>query len=207
MRPALISIGLGVLAIAAGAPDAGAALIAGSQDFAMANFVRHTQVQESAADQAARQLSRTQPANPARGLIDFFNRELRPVRIPDAPRAALHDDAPVHLGSRRSAARARRARPHHDAADTRRKSAPLPLHASQAGRLHAHRKARRLARYPLRDTSAPARYARAVAYYRVSDLPRARGELEHADRRRSAQSVFPGADGPDPVRERPRRGS
>ena len=35
-----------------------------------------------------------------------------------------------------------------------------------------------LARYPLRDTSEPARYARAVAYYRVSDLPRARTELD-----------------------------
>lgn len=50
MGPMLISIGLGILAIAAGAPDAGAALIAGSQGFAMANFVRFTQVQESAAD-------------------------------------------------------------------------------------------------------------------------------------------------------------
>lgn len=37
-RPALISIGLGVLAIAAGAPDAGAALIASSQQFAALNF-------------------------------------------------------------------------------------------------------------------------------------------------------------------------
>src|SRR5690606_31576568 len=35
-----------------------------------------------------------------------------------------------------------------------------------------------LARYPTRDTSQPARYARAVAYYRVSDLTRARAELE-----------------------------
>jgi predicted Zn-dependent protease len=35
-----------------------------------------------------------------------------------------------------------------------------------------------LARYPLRDTSQPARYARAVAYYRVSDLTRAREELD-----------------------------
>ncbi|MEL7541480.1 MAG: M48 family metalloprotease, partial [Pseudomonadota bacterium] len=37
-RPALVSIGLGVLAIAAGAPDAGAALIASSQQFAALNF-------------------------------------------------------------------------------------------------------------------------------------------------------------------------
>jgi predicted Zn-dependent protease len=40
MVPALISIGLGALAIAAGAPDAGVALISGSQAFAMGSFVR-----------------------------------------------------------------------------------------------------------------------------------------------------------------------
>jgi predicted Zn-dependent protease len=35
-----------------------------------------------------------------------------------------------------------------------------------------------LARYPLRDTSAPARYARAIAYYRASKLQQARAELD-----------------------------
>ena len=34
-----------------------------------------------------------------------------------------------------------------------------------------------MARYPLTDHSQPARYARAVAYYRVADLPSARAEL------------------------------
>jgi predicted Zn-dependent protease len=68
----LISIGLGVLAIAAGAPDAGAALIAGSQQFAMANFVQHTQAQESAADQAGLHFLE-QSGQSGRGLITFFN--------------------------------------------------------------------------------------------------------------------------------------
>jgi predicted Zn-dependent protease len=35
-----------------------------------------------------------------------------------------------------------------------------------------------LGRYPLTDTSQPARYARAVGYYRVSDLDNARAELD-----------------------------
>jgi predicted Zn-dependent protease len=35
-----------------------------------------------------------------------------------------------------------------------------------------------LARYPLRDTSQPARYARAIAYYRQAKLPQARAELD-----------------------------
>ncbi|MEE2878113.1 MAG: M48 family metalloprotease, partial [Pseudomonadota bacterium] len=46
-RPALVSIGLGVLAIAAGAGDAGAALIASSQQFAALNFFVHTRAEEA----------------------------------------------------------------------------------------------------------------------------------------------------------------
>jgi predicted Zn-dependent protease len=53
MRPAYITIVLGLLAIAAGAGDAGSALIASSQQFALLNFLQYSQVQESAADQAA----------------------------------------------------------------------------------------------------------------------------------------------------------
>ena len=52
-RPALVSIGLGVLAIAAGAGDAGAALIASSQQFAALNFFVHTRAEEATADAAA----------------------------------------------------------------------------------------------------------------------------------------------------------
>ena len=63
-----------------------------------------------------------------------------------------------------------------------------------------------LARYPTTDTSAPARYARTIAYYRVNSLPDAQRELEQPDRRRTAQCVLPGIDGSDSVRQRPRRG-
>ena len=59
-----------------------------------------------------------------------------------------------------------------------------------------------LARYPLSDTSRRARYARAIAYYRVARTNEARAELNSADRRDPEQSLLPGTDGPDPVRER-----
>ncbi|MGB2178316.1 MAG: M48 family metalloprotease, partial [Hyphomonas sp.] len=52
-RPALISIGLGILAIAAGEGGAGAALIGSSQQFAALNFYVHTRSEESMADTAA----------------------------------------------------------------------------------------------------------------------------------------------------------
>ncbi len=70
-RPAYLSIGLGILAIAAGAGDAGAALIASSQQFAYLNFATHTRVQEASADQAALRYLAASGQSP-RGLIEFF---------------------------------------------------------------------------------------------------------------------------------------
>ncbi len=176
LGPALISIGLGVLAIAAGAPDAGAALIAGSQQFAMANFVRHTQVQESAADQAGAQYLEA-TGQSGRGLIDFFNKNLRPYefrtrRLP--PYIMTHPFSSDRVEALRQRVVNSENYDTPDSPDFVRRfefmQAKLVGFISTQGQT--------LARYPLSDTSQPARYARAVAYYRASDLPRARGELE-----------------------------
>ncbi len=176
MGPALISIGLGVLAIAAGAPDAGAALIAGSQQFAMANFVRHTQVQESSADQAGAAYLESSGQS-GRGLISFFNDNLRPYefqtrRIP--PYLMTHPFS----SDRVEALRLRVAQgAHYDTPDSEENLRRFRfMQAKLVGFIQTQ--GQTLARYPLSDRSQPARYARAVAYYRVSDLGRARQELE-----------------------------
>lgn len=174
--PALISIGLGVLAIAAGAPDAGATLIAGSQSFAMANFVRHTQVQESAADQAAvNYLEAT--GQSGRGLIDFFNKNIRPYefmtrRAP--PWMVTHPFSSDRVETLRQRVAAQS---HYDAVDTPDNIRRFQfMQAKLIGFLQTQ--GQTLARYPESDRSQPARYARAVAYYRASDLRRARAELD-----------------------------
>lgn len=176
MGPALISIGLGVLAVAAGAPDAGAALIAGSGGVAQADFVRHTQVQESAADQAgATYLEET--GQSGRGLIDFFNKNLRPYefatrRIPPYMMTHPYTSDRVESLRRRVDGAA-----HHDAHDTPDNVRRFEfMQAKLVGFIQSQ--GQTLARYPLTDTSQPARYARAVAYYRASDLEHARGELD-----------------------------
>jgi len=176
MGPMLISIGLGVLAMAAGAPQAGAALIAGSQQFAMSNFVRHTQVQESAADQAGADfLERS--GQSGRGLITFFNRNMRPYefmtrRMP--PYMMTHPYSSDRVEALRRRVETGEHRETVDTPDNLRR-----FHFMQAKLVgFIQSQGQTLARYPLRDTSEPARYARAVAYYRVSDLPRARTELD-----------------------------
>ena len=69
--PAYISIGLGILAIAAGAGDAGAALIASAPQFSYLNFASHTRTQEASADQAALRYMAATGRTPA-GLLEFF---------------------------------------------------------------------------------------------------------------------------------------
>lgn len=175
-RPALISIALGVLAMAAGAPDAGAALISGSQAFAMGNFVRHTQVQESSADQAAlNYLEAT--GQSGRGLIDFFNQNMRQYefatrRIP--PYLQTHPFSSDRVEVLRNRAQAGA---HYEAVDSEDYMRRFRfMQAKLIGYLRPQ--GQTLATYPTSDTSQPARYARAFSYYRSSELALARAELD-----------------------------
>ena len=175
MRPALISLGLGILAMAAGAPDAGGALIAGAGQFGQSEFVRHTQVQESSADQAAVTYLDSSGQS-GRGLIDFFNHNLRQYEFQMRHAPPYLIDHPF-TSDRVEALRQRiEAAEHRDAQDTPDNIERFKfMQAKLIGFLWSE--GQTLARYPLSDTSQPARYARAVAYYRVSDLAKARAEL------------------------------
>ena len=71
MAPFLMTLGLGVLAAAAGAPDAAIALIGSSQYFGVINMLTFSRAQEAAADQAAiTYMERS--GKSARGLVEFF---------------------------------------------------------------------------------------------------------------------------------------
>jgi predicted Zn-dependent protease len=181
MRPAMISIGLGLLAIAAGAPDAGAALIGGAPQFAQASFVRHTQVQESAADQAGAQYLEASGQS-GRGLIDFFNREFRPNEFA-VRRVPAYMVTHPFTSDRIEALRQRVENSEHNSAtdtpDSLRRFAFMQ--AKLTGFIEPLNRTLQL--YPETDVSQPARYARAIAYCgcgvasKVPDLPRARAEI------------------------------
>lgn len=173
--PVFASILLGVAAIAAGAPDAGAALIAGSQQFGQATFVRFTQVQESSADQAGATflLGTGQSAD---GLLEFFEKfryaeVVSAVRVP--PYFRTHPISSDRIESLRE--RINRAGPQPDAATEELRKFSL-IRAKLRGYLEAP--ATIYARYPTTDTSEAARYARAYAAYRIPDLGSAVRELE-----------------------------
>jgi predicted Zn-dependent protease len=181
MRPALIAIGLGILAMAAGAGDAGAALIAGSGQFAQANFVRHTQIQESAADQAGASFLE-QTGQSGAGLISFFNREFRPHeyavrRVP--PYMVTHPFTSDRIEALRQRVEGAENYRTTDTPDNLRRF--QFMQAKLIG--FTQTLARTLQVYPPSDRSQPARYARAIAYCgcgvqsKVPDLQRARTEI------------------------------
>ncbi|MGQ3045086.1 MAG: M48 family metalloprotease, partial [Brevundimonas aurantiaca] len=71
LQPMLMTMALGALAIAAGAPDAGAVLLGNSQYFGTLSALRYMTHQEGEADSTgARALERA--GESGRGLLTFF---------------------------------------------------------------------------------------------------------------------------------------
>nr|WP_262422779.1 M48 family metalloprotease [Brevundimonas denitrificans] len=85
MQPFLVSMALGALAIAAGAPDAGAALLGSSGYFGTIGALQYMQSQEGEADlTGAQALDRAGLS--ARGLVEFFE-EFRAQEVFPTPAA------------------------------------------------------------------------------------------------------------------------
>ena len=176
MVPALISIGLGVLAMAGGAPDAGAALISGSQQFMIGQYMTFTQTQESSADQAGVTYMDATHQSPE-GLLDFFQNFREQELFSRDRREPLFRSHP--LSSERIQALRERVEKsaYRDAKDSdadmlrfKMMQAKLYGYLEGAGRVYA--------RYPDSDKSQPARYARAFAAYRIPDMQRAAAETK-----------------------------
>jgi predicted Zn-dependent protease len=175
MVPAFVSIGLGVLAMAAGAGDAGAALIAGSQQFAYGSFARFSQVQESSADQAGLSFLE-QSGQSGIGLLQFFEKFRYEEVMSDARRSPYFRTHPLS-SDRIEALRARVMRStHQTATDT---PEDIQRFNMMKAKLYGFIETpqRTLVKYPETDTTMPARYARAVAAYRVPDTGKALKEV------------------------------
>jgi predicted Zn-dependent protease len=173
--PAYIAMGVGILAIAAGQPEAGINLLAGAPAFAQGDFVRHTQTQESSADQAAlNYLEAT--GQSGLGLLTYFDREFRPNefmtrRLP--PYMLTHPFTSDRVEALRQQVEAS---PFRDAVDSPERIFQFDMiKAKIIGFLRPVDETFSL--YPASDTSLPARYARAIAHYRQANLARAEAEI------------------------------
>ncbi len=168
MVPAYVTIALGIVAIAAGAPDAGAALLASSQQFAILSFYSYTRTQESSADQAALQYLETTHQSP-QGLIDFFERFRYQEVMSEARRTEFFRSHPLSTDRIDALERRAASSPYLKTVDSDSDKQRFALaQAKLYGFLYTGQQV--YVKYPFSDNSIPAQYARAIAYYRAPDL-------------------------------------
>jgi predicted Zn-dependent protease len=167
MAPMLISLGLGVLAALAGAPDAAAGLVFSSTYFGELSVLGYSREQESRADQAAATYLEKAGLS-GRGLVDFFNNFRYQEVFDDERRYPFFRDHPL-TDDRIEALRVRvEQQPHYAAQDS---ADAIARHAIMKAKLEGFLDGagQTQADYPDSDTSFPARYARAIALYRQTE--------------------------------------
>ncbi len=174
--PMLLSMVLGIGAAIAGAGEAGMILMGVGQSAAEAQFFQFSRVQEATADQMGQKYLRATHQS-GMGMVHVFermaNEEAMAVRNPATIYATDHPASRDRVESLQELAEAS---PYRDVPDS-----PQAIHAFEMvkakviGYLLPVKDV--LYRYPVTDTSAPARYARAMVYMRQPDLPKALAEI------------------------------
>jgi predicted Zn-dependent protease len=171
MQPLLMTMALGARAIAAGAPDAGAVLLGNSQYFGTLSALRYMTHQEGEADNTgARALERA--GESGRGLLTFFENFRSQEVFSDARRYPYFRSHPLSSDRIENLRRLVAEQPHYNHQDSPER---IAQHALILAKIHAFMDAPNttLRAYPETDTSLPARYARAIAWYRDGQTDRA----------------------------------
>ncbi|MGB2447653.1 MAG: M48 family metalloprotease [Parvibaculales bacterium] len=169
-RPALIATILGMGSILAGAGDLGLALITGGQQLAVRNFLTYSRGQEAAADNTALQLLEATEQS-AEGIIDMMdslaNQEILSEVYQD-PYARSHPMSRDRVKAYRNGARNS---PFKDVRDPEKR---IFRHKMAQAKIYGFldSPSTTFRRYRNKDTQ-PARYARAIAYFRQGSRDKA----------------------------------
>ena len=174
--PLILSMVVGVAAIAAGAGDAGSAILMGGQQIAQRTFLAFSRTQEAAADQAAvRYLTATHQSGT--GMLRIFkrfeNQEILSAQRQD-PFAQSHPASGDRIAALQNLVDAS---PYRDVKDSPEAQYAFDMVRAKL-RGYIERPEVALRRYPATDTSKPARYARAMAYFHQPDMQKALAEME-----------------------------
>ncbi|MEY4250878.1 MAG: hypothetical protein RJA87_2511 [Pseudomonadota bacterium] len=167
----VMTLGLGLLAALAGAPDAAAMLIGNSSYFATLSVLGYTRVQESSADQAAAGFLE-KSGQSGKGLVEFFDNFRYQEVFSDAKRYPFFRSHPLS-SDRIEALRVRvEAMPNYGKTDSPEAQAK---HVVMVAKLKAFMNPTQqtFIEFKESDKSYPARYARAIAYYRALETEKA----------------------------------
>ncbi|MGZ9098927.1 MAG: M48 family metalloprotease [Brevundimonas sp.] len=171
MQPMLMTMALGALAIAAGAPDAGAVLLGNSQYFGTLSALRYMTHQEGEADNTgARALEGAGLSG--RGLLSFFENFRSQEVFSDARRFPYFRGHPLSSDRIENLRRFVSEQSHYDDPESPER---IAQHTLILAKIRAFMDApnQTLRDYPETDVSLPGRYARAIAWYRDGQTDRA----------------------------------
>ena len=173
--PMLLSMVVGLAAAVAGAGEAGMIIMGMGQSVAEAQYLQFSRVQEATADQMGQRFLRATHQS-GLGMVNVFNRMANSAARAGIDESKFASDHPADRDRVALMEDEANASPYRDVPDS-----PESIHAFQMvrakviGYLLPARNV--FYRYPLSDTSEPARYARAMVYMRTPDLPKALSEI------------------------------
>jgi predicted Zn-dependent protease len=174
--PLLLSMAAGLAAIIAGAGEAGEAILLAGQQIAERTFLAYSRTVEANADQAGmRFLTATHQSG--EGMLQVFKKfegqEILSSQRAD-PFAQTHPAPADRIAALQELVDAS---PYRDVKDS-----PETVYAFDMVRAKLRGYIQpsdvTLRQYPLTDTSKPARYARAMAYFKAPDMQKALAEIE-----------------------------
>ncbi len=173
---AILAYILGAAAIITGGGEAGGAIIGSGQAIAQQSLIRYSRAQEQAADQAAvRYLEIV--GRSAKGMLEtFYKLEDQELLVPERQDPYLRS----HPLTRDRIRFVRNFIETSEYSITISSEAEIDAHNRMVAKLYAflNSPGRTLRTYRTSDTNLPARYARAIAYYKIPDLERSIGEID-----------------------------
>jgi predicted Zn-dependent protease len=171
MVPFLLTLGLGVLAAAAGEPGAGAALASSAGYFGTLGALGYNRQQEARADQAAVTYLNNAHISP-KGLVDFFDNFRYEEVFEQARRFPYFQSHPITSERIELLRRRAEEQPDYNKPDSPAAIAEYDvMKAKLFGFINPPQQT--FMTYKETDTSFPARYARAIAYYKETETDKA----------------------------------
>ncbi len=162
-RPMILTMGLGILAVMAGEPQAGVALLSSAQQFGTLTFFAHSRIQEASADQAAA-IFLEDTSQSGTGLLKFYERFRFQEVMSGAKRFPYFRTHPLSSARIDSLANKINAS---EFADTKDSEEDLFRFAMVKAKITGFLETPQSVfnQYPETDLSLPGKYARAIAHY------------------------------------------
>jgi len=170
MKPFLLTMGLGVLAAIAGAPEAAAGLAGSASYFGTLGALGYSREQEGRADQAGAVLL-DKAGLSGRGLAEFFDNFRYQEVFDEARRYAYFRSHPISSDRIESLRRKVETQPNYNKKDS---PEAMAEHAIMKAKLDGFINPQvAITKYSEKATDYPSRYARAIAYYQLKEPDRA----------------------------------